>query len=457
MEFLVLGGGKEIGANSYLLTLDGINLILDCGFHPKKRGLEKLPDFSLLDEKRIDSIIVTHSHIDHLGALPIIMRKYPYSGVLMPEGSRRLAQIMLEDSVYVMERENKSTGSDILYTNDEIKIILNYIIGTEFKKEYKVFSTREFDSSYLNMEFFESGHILGSGSVLIRGYEKNVFYTGDLCLHNQNIIKEGELPEEPVDILIMEGTYGYSADSGKLSRRKEIKSFGKKIRGVLENDGSVLIPAFALGRTQEIIAVINELMSEKRIPLVPVYYGGMGTEISAIYDECDGIYSKVKKEFRISELPLRIYNHEKILKGNYMEFPSIIIAPSGMMIENTPSYVLAEPFLTNPKNGVFFVGYCDPDTPSYVVSNAKKGDVIELNSNSHSILIKSEVDKFDFSAHAHGRELINLVEKLDPEDIILVHGDLQSLIKLKNIINDIFPDKRVIIPEIGVNYSFNKN
>ena len=457
MEFLVLGGGKEIGANSYLLSVDGINLILDCGFHPKKRGLDKLPDFSLLNEKRIDSVVVTHSHIDHLGALPIIMRKYPFSRVLMPEGSRRLAQIMLEDSVYVMEKENKSDGSDILYTNDEIEIILNYITGTEFKKEYKVFSTREFDSSYLNIKFYESGHILGSGSVMIKGYEKNVFYTGDLCLHNQNIIREGELPEEPVDILIMEGTYGHSANSGKLSRRKEIKSFGKKIRAVLEGNGSVLIPAFALGRTQEVIAILNELMSEKRIPLVPIYYGGMSTEISAIYDECDSICSKVKKDFKITKLPLRIYNPERILKGNYMEFPSIIIAVSGMMIENTPSFNLAEPFLTNPKNGVFFVGYCDPDTPSYIVSNAKKGDVIELDSNSHSILINSEVDKFDLSAHAHGRELINVVERLDPEYIILVHGDTESLINLKNIINDLFPDKKVTIPEIGVKYNFNKS
>ena len=455
MEFLALGGGKEIGSNSYLLSIEGINLILDCGFHPKKRGIEKLPDFSLIEEERIDSILVTHSHVDHLGALPIILRKYPYAKALMPEGSRRLAALMLEDSVTVMEKENKQTGSEILYTREEIKMILNFIIGADFNKEYKIYTTREFDPSFVNIEFFEAGHIFGSGSIFIRANGKKVYYTGDICLHDQNILKKGNLPREPVDVLILEGTYGHSADYGKYSRRKEIKSFGKKVRTVLERDGSVLIPAFALGRTQEVIAIINELMAEKRIPLVPVYYGGMGTEISEIYDDSNGICSKTKPDFKISELPLRKYNQNNVLKGNYMVFPSIVIAPSGMLKENTPSFNLAEAFLSNPKNGVFFVGYCDPDTPAYKVSNSKKGDVIELNSESQSLLIKSEVEEFDFSAHAYGKELINVVDTLDPEKVILVHGDIESLLKLKILIMESHPDKEVIIPEIGIRYFLN--
>jgi Cft2 family RNA processing exonuclease len=373
----------------------------------------------------------------------------------MPEGSRRLASLMLEDSVTVMEKENKQSGAEILYTSEEIKMILNFIIGADFNKEYKIYTTREFDPSFVNIEFFEAGHIFGSGSVFIRGNGKKVYYTGDVCFHNQNILKKGNLPREPVDVLILEGTYGHSADYGKSSRRKEIKSFGKKLRTVLERDGSVLIPAFALGRTQEVIAIISELMSEKRIPLVPVYYGGMGTEISEIYDNSDGVCSKTKPDFKISDLSLRKYNRNSVRKGNYMMFPSIVIAPSGMMIPNTPAFKLAEPFLTNPKNGVFFVGYCDPDTPSYTVSNAQKGDVIELNSESQSLLIKSDVEKFDFSAHAYGKELINVVDTLDPEKTILVHGDIESLLKLKTLIKEIHPEKEVIIPEIGIKYFLN--
>jgi len=455
MEFLALGGGPEIGANSYFLTVDGVNIVLDAGFHPRKKGIEKLPDFSLLSGKRVDSVLISHSHVDHIAALPVLLRQFPYCKVLMTEGSRRLASLVLRDSANIMEKDKEREGTEILYTKDEVKMILNFIIGVEYKKEYKIFSTQEFDSSKVRVEFFESGHILGASAILIKGYDKNIFYTGDICLHNQNVMKAGEIPKEDVDILILEGTYGGDRNSVKNSRRKEIKSFGKKIRTVLERNGSILIPAFAIGRSQEILAIVTDLMEEGRIPPAPIYYGGMCIEVSKIYDISKNTCNNIDKYFRISDIQLREFDSDKLLEGPYMQFPSIVIAPSGMLIETTPSYILAEEFLTNPKHGIFFVGYCDPETPSYLVSNSNKGDVIELNNDSESILIKSDIEKFDFSAHSNKNELLNIVESLNPKKIILVHGDIDSLVNLKNLIEEKYPEKQIIIPQLGISYELN--
>ena len=250
------------------------------------------------------------------------------------------------------------------------------------------------------------------------------------------------LPARKIDLLITETTYG-ATDSSRLNTwDKEIERFAASTNKVLNNGGSVLIPVFALGKTQEMLATIWLMMQKNKITKVDIYTGGLGNKINRIYDYNRYVVNRNEKELVLHDILQKdlkeLQDFDELFK-----YPSIVLASSGMMIESTNSFVLAKQFIRKKDSAIFTVGYMDPSTPGYIIANAKKGNKIQLNENDRKIEIKCDIRNFRFSAHSKREELLSLVDILQPDNVILIHGDTNAIDWMGASILKNYPRKKV--------------
>ncbi len=412
--------GSEIGSNCYIVGMDGADFVLDCGLHPKKEGKEALPDLSLL-ENPPQALLISHSHVDHCGAAPCLVREYQDLECYTTEPNVRLMDRMLHNSVSVMgllALEQGISGYP-LYSHMEVEHLIHRTYGLDFEHRFHLPG-----DCPVEVSFHPSGHVLGSASILMRFPGHTLYYTGDVCVAQQELMAGLSLPSEPIDTLIIESTRGGQEDGQHISFSREVNRFAKEIAKVLNADGVVLVPSFALGRTQEVLNIIARLMETGRIPKVPVYASGLGR---AVYE----LYSKFS-HFLKPDASLRPLNHFKrvgdvwdhLVRRKLLKHPCIIVATSGMMIENTPSAMLAQDIVRNRRNGIFFVGYLDPDTLGYKLLHADVGERLRFETRGRDVPIElHNRQQFHFSAHANREDLCWLISKLQPRNVIFVHGD----------------------------------
>jgi cleavage and polyadenylation specificity factor subunit 3 len=422
LEFTVLGGGTEIGANCYVVSGAGTGIVLDCGLHPKKEGREALPDLSILTRPP-DVALVSHGHVDHCGAIPYLLRQFPGLFVYTTRPTVPIMDRMLHNSVSVMEMLERNQGVQgyPLYRHDDVSFALRRTAGLEMEHEFAL--THQ---SPVRAEFRSAGHVLGSACILLQFPGHTVFYTGDICLTHQELMHGHDLLEEEiqVDTLICESTRGAENSDSERRYEDEIERLAVECSKVLESGGAVLVPAFALGRNQEILNIIARLKRSRMIPRVPVYSSGLGRAIYEIYsDNLD--YLGPCADLRPLEEFQRVGNvWEPEAVDELLKEPCIIVATSGMMVENTPSALIAKEMVRSTRHGIFFVGYLDPDTLGYRLLNANTGDKMPFETPGRSVTIRlGNRQRFHFSAHAAREDLRRLVEHINPKNLVFVHGD----------------------------------
>lgn len=452
MEFVTLGRRTEIGASSHLLKVAGKSIILDAGMNPKGRGLESLPEYQRVPEGTVDAIVVTHAHQDHIGSLPVLTRREQEARVFMSEGTLRIGEMMLRNSVNVMtrQREEESLAELPLFTHR----------GVDFSKQMwsMIPANRQFtldgergrgDGHEPTVELYHAGHILGSSGVMVRGEGKSVFYTGDVNFDDQTIMQAAEFPEDGVDTLIMETTRGDSPSAEGFTRRKEEARFADAIDEAFERGGSVTIPVFALGKTQEVLAILWEFQKRGRFRNVPLYIGGLSTKITTAYD-------------RLAESPDRGHNSLQLLKEMspyVMSGPDahslalrdgcIFAISSGMMTENTLSNKFVRKVMPDPRQSLFFVGYSDPDSPAGKVRAASPGDEVLLDRRLPAVPLHCDVQEFNFSAHAPRERILEYAVRLRPKRIVLVHGDPPAVEWFRGQLREALPETEVVVPDPG--------
>lgn len=446
INFSVLGGGGEIGANSYLLSINDTNIVLDAGLHPRKKGSQSFPDYESIKDKTIEHLIITHAHTDHIGSLPYFLKFFPYAKIHTTKATLSLAEIMLNNTTRILKEEfdfefDKSLISN--YKEETLDIIPMIVKRYDYNE--KIFLTEN-----VSFEFFDAGHILGSASVLINAGGKKIFYTGDINLRNQSLIPQAELPSHKIDILITESTN--CASENYPDYKEETKRLASFINRVINKGGSVLIPSFALGKAQELLMRIYSLMKKNQIPHVPIYYSSMSKAVNDIYDDYNFTVNRIKKGFRLSEIDFTLLKREDNSKGDFYKKPSIIIATSGMMMPRTASYIIARQFLQRANFGIAVCGYCDPETPGYKIKNAKPYDRIYFNNYDNGIDVKCEIGNFRFSSHSRKEEIESIIDDLNPETIIIVHGDETAINALGSYAINKYPNKRIIAPELNREY-----
>ena len=452
MEFVSLNREIEIGANSYLIEVDGRRIVLDCGMHPKRRGHAAMPDYSLVSSGPLDAIVVTHAHQDHIGTLPVLTRDQQGTPVFMTEVTQRIGEIMLHNSVNVMTRQREDEG------------VMDYPLfthrGVEFSREMwrpvpvrKVFTLEgdkgEGNGTEPTLEFYHAGHILGSVGVMLRGEGRSVFYTGDVNFDRQTLMAPADFPTEGVDVLVMEATRGDSPQRPEWTRADEEERLETAIRAAFERGGSVTIPVFALGKTQEILTMLWEMRRRLSRDVIPIYIGGLSTKITTAYDAFAHSPDRTRPQ-------LQLLNEVApyVLSGNEVHTFSprrncIFALSSGMMTEHTLSNYWVRKILPDANQSLFFVGYSDPESPAGKVRAAKPGDLVELDPELPPVELRCHIEEFNFSAHASRESLLDYAVRLRPRKILLVHGDPPAVAWFERELSARLPETDVIIPHPG--------
>ncbi len=441
----VLGGGGEIGANCYQLGINGHGILLDSGTHPKKEGLGALPEYGILG-KAPDVCLISHGHQDHCGSLPYLLRQFPAVRTFATIPTARIMDRMLHNSVAVMGLIAKERGvaEYPLYEHEDVNYAMRSVTGRPFNEPFPLPIEAEVEVSFLR-----AGHVLGGASVLIKTRGHNVLYTGDFCEVDQELLPGCETlgRDLHVDTLVIEATHGATDETAINPYAEECYRLGEAITPVLNNGGAVLLPSFALGRTQEVLNIVSRLQEEGMIPPVPVYASGLGRAVYELYDRFTD-YLRDDADLRPLEQFHRIGNvWESAVVENLISKPCIIVATSGMMLRNTPSAMIAREMVRHTHHGIFFLGYLDPDTPGHALLHGRVGDRHFLALGKPGMECRlANIRRFSFSAHAHRKTLQQRIREIAPKNVVFVHGDADAIAWMRDNTNN---DFRCFSPHIG--------
>ncbi|MCX8091696.1 MAG: MBL fold metallo-hydrolase [Verrucomicrobiae bacterium] len=453
MRILNLNPDTDIGASAWLVELEGHRILLDAGMHPRRDGRAALPLFKLARGEEVDAIVISHCHHDHVGALPVAVRHFPRAHVLMTQLSYFLVERVLHNSVNVMTRQRDELGvrEYPLYSHDEVDEIAPRFQGFRFNREVEWAATHKLRAGLGSptLEFFDAGHTLGSAGILLRGRKETLFYTGDVCFHDQTLQRAARFEDVRAEVLILETTRGAREVPLGVTRETEVARLTGAIQQALRRKSSVLIPSFALGRTQEILALLALLMREGKLRPQPVYIGGLGRVFTEIYDlEAHRMHRRHPNLQLREALNLIVLEPEQV-RGMKLGGGRLFVLTAGMMNENTPAHDLAARMIGDPRQSIFFVGYADPDTPAGRLRAATAGEKFLFSPAVGELVRKCDVQEFDLTAHANREDLLDFVGRVSPRVVLLAHGGEAARHWFEEKIHRRYPRIKVIQPQPG--------
>ena len=421
MRLVDLNRKGGIGANSLFVEIGGVRLLIDSGLHPKFAGREALPDISPMGSAELDAIIITHCHLDHIGSLPVVMRAHPRAPVIMSVPSAMLISRMLHNSVNVMERqkEEQNLPEYPLFTHGEIETLEKRFVRLPFGQVKKLRS----GSEEIEIVLHPAGHIAGAAGVDILHKHRRIFFTGDVQFDAQRTLNGARFPHGKFDTIVMETTRGATERAEGKTRANEVTRLIETINKTIDRGGSILIPVFALGRHQELLTVLNDARGFGKLVKCPVYSGGLGMDIVDYFDEIAHktgalqFNRHVVRELGVKRPP------KNLIAGRDVSEKGIYLLSSGMIVENTPSYILASCIAGQARNTLAFVGYADPDTPGGKLLAAAHGSKFLFDAIDTVVKLNCQIERFELSGHADRDELLDFALRREPRAIVLTHGD----------------------------------
>ena len=421
MKLIDLNRDGGIGANSLFVQFGDLRVLIDCGLNPKKVGRAATPDLTPLRGAALDLIIITHCHLDHIGSLPVVMREHPNTPVIMTQGSRMLIERMLHNSANVMmrQKEEENIPDYPLFTHDEIDRIAGRLTGLPMGHAKRFRGARD----EIEIILHHAGHVAGAAGVEIRYKHRAVFFTGDVLFENQRTLTGAKFPAGHFDTLVIETTRGITERPAGKERVHEVARLVSSINDTIQRGGSFLLPVFALGRMQEILAIVHDARKFGRLVDCPIYASGLGMDLADYFDEITRKTQTLQfnrgiiKDLKIKPTP------RKLVPGQDPQQRALYIVSSGMMVERTPSYTLASGLLGHARNTIGFVGYCDPDTPGGQLLASHPGDEFLFAAANVKAKVKAHVERFELSGHADREELLEFAVQTEARSIVLTHGD----------------------------------
>jgi KH/beta-lactamase-domain protein len=436
IRLTAFGGFKEVGRQSMFLQTSESNILIECGVNvgtPSKAYPRlDMPEFNL-DE--LDAVIITHAHLDHCGMVPFLF-KYGYRGpVYMTAPTLNLATLLQLDYLDVAEREGKLRP----YRDRDVKeailhtVTLNYGEVTDIAPDVR-------------LTLHNAGHILGSAIVHLHigDGQYNLAYTGDFKFGRTRLLEPATFTFPRLETLIVESTYGHPTD--KMPPRQEVeRKFASTIKRTVERGGKVLIPVLAVGRAQEIMLVLEDLVTKKRIPKIPVYIEGMIAQATAIHTTHPEALSKKIREMIfhqginpfLNEIFVQVDSHEQreeIVEGE----PCVIMATSGMLAGG-PSVEYFRLLAPDEKNTLCFVSYQSPQT---LGSRIQKGwkEIPMRNRDGKQVIVpvNLEISTVEgFSGHSDRKQILNFVKRVNPapERVLTCHGEATKCLNLASTIH----------------------
>ena len=466
MKIKFLGAAREVTGSKHLITTEnGKKIILDCGmFQGKGLETDKMNRDLGFDPEEIDHIILTHAHIDHSGLIPY-MYKQGFSGsVVCTSATRDLCSIMLADSGHIQEHDayyfNKKQERkglppiEPIYTRMDAVRCMSLFIGVSYDRKFRI-------DDNIKVKFTHTGHMLGGGVANIEITEgdkvHNVAYTGDIGRPvNRILITPKPFPQ--ADILITESTYGDRLHEDRADAERELLRIIHNT--CIEKKGKLIIPAFSIGRTQDIVYTLNNFYNEEKLPRINIYVDSPlainATDIFRLHPECFNkeiieLMETDPDPFGFNSL-YYVKKAEESKKLNDMKEPMIIISASGMMEAGRVKHHLANN-ISDPANTVLAVGYCEPRTLGARLLRGEK----DISIHGHRYTVRADIERIDsYSGHGDYEEMADFLSCQDPSKIkqsFLVHGEIDVQEKYRTYLQG----KRfsnISIPEQGDEYEF---
>lgn len=452
MNISFYGAAGTTTGSRHLIEINGKRILLDCGLYQGHR--EEAYDINkhfAFEPSQLDAVILSHAHIDHSGNLPHLTRRGYRGNIFATPATRDLCQIMLADSARIQEsdlayanrkRERKGLPAfHPLYTEIDAEKCLRQFVTFDYHRPMMV-------ADGVTVTFIDAGHILGSAQVILdlhefsTGLKRRLLFSGDIGRGTNDILRDPEYAEN-IDAIIMESTYGGREHEPNTDTREALCRI---LNEALQKHGKVIIPAFAVERTQQLLVVLHELFSENRIPDVPVYVDSplaiSATEVFRLHPECFNadVYEKLFEKgnpFGFDNLTMvRQARDSKRLNG--LEGPFIIIAASGMCEAGRVLHHLKNN-VADPATTVLFVGYCAEHTLGWKLRSGHR----EVNIFGEPHRVRASIEILDsLSGHADHSELLDWFSRTtgSRSHVWLVHGEPDRSAALAAAMREKFPE-----------------
>jgi metallo-beta-lactamase family protein len=459
MKIQFYGAARHVTGSKHLITTQkGTKILLDCGLFQGINTSELNLQFGF-DPKEIDILVLSHAHIDHTGLVPRLVKKGFKGDIYATHATKDLCDIMLYDSAYIQEKDlervnerRKKRGEpllELLYGEEDVKNALALFKTVDYHTPF-------FLEQGVKAEYYDTGHILGSAGIYLTFEEtegtKTLFFTGDVGRPNDKILRSPEAFPQ-ADYIICESTYGDRLHEPEIDMKAHLLQIVHDTCVIRR--GKLIIPAFAVDRTQELIYALDQLESEGRLPKLQVYVDSplsvKATMVMKRNENCFNpeILNYIKHDgdaFGFDNLHyISEVNQSKAL-NSYKE-PCIIISASGMAEAGRIKHHIANN-VENPHNTILLVGYCSPESLGAALK--AQPEHVKIFGEVHRVNARIEVMD-SFSAHADYSELINYLGCQDASKVktlFLVHGELPTQLAFKNRLS-LAGFKNILIPAQG--------
>ena len=431
MEITFAGAAREVTGSCHIVQVNGKHILLDCGLFQGRRQEAQSKNLRLpMDVSRIDAVVLSHAHIDHAGRIPLLVREGYRGTVWCTAATRDLAVVMLADSAHIQEKDaeflarHRKDAVTPLYSMVDATRAADLMAGVPYHKTFDV-------TTGVRVTFVDAGHILGSASVILdveeAGRSQRLVFSGDVGRKGLPIIRDPE-PPQGADVVIMESTYG---DRDHVPYASARDALARIVTETASRGGRILIPAFAVGRVQEIVYDLHSLALAGAIPAIPIYIDSpLAIEATTvfethpeIFDRTEDFVQRVQTLFRFQQARYtRLPEESKAL--NSAVGPMVIIAPSGMAEAGRIVHHL-KIGAPNPRNTSLIVGFQAEHTLGRRI--VERQPVLKIHGD--DIPLRARVEVLDgYSAHADRTELktwLDAVRKTSPamRGVYLVHGE----------------------------------
>jgi len=457
MRIHFLGATRTTTGSMYLLEVNQQRILMECGLFQGRRdeSMERNRSFPF-DVTKLDAVVLSHAHIDHCGNLPNLCKQGYGGNIYCTFATRDLAAIMLEDSaeiqkddaIFVSKQRAKKGQPPVepLYSAIDAEKAVRQFVGLNYDRPMPV-------ANGVTITFRDAGHILGAAQIVLdiqeSGRKFRYLFSGDIGRGDDDILRDPE-PVENVDFLQIEATYGGRDHSPKIDAKAELK---RLVSDTLAAKGKVIIPAFSIGRTQQIVYVFHQLTLAGELPAVPMYVDSPlsvnATEVHRLHPECfnEGIYKFLREKanpFGMENLTyIREVAHSK--KLNELKDAAIIISASGMAEAGRIRHHLKNN-IGDPKNLILFVGYCAEHTLGAQI--LARRNPVNIFGEPHEV--RARIASIDaFSGHADRTELQAYVNRLtgNIKKISVIHGEESQCLAFAERLRAIKPKAHVVVPD----------
>jgi uncharacterized protein len=430
-----LGAGREVGRSCFLLQTPESKVMLDCGINVASTDNQfpylEAPEFNIQD---LDAVIITHPHIDHVGLVPYLYKMGYRGPVYCTAPTRDIGALLCLDAIGVSEKE----GNGATYNSSDVKEFVKHTVCLDYEEVTDI-------TPDIRITLYDAGHNLGSAMahIHIGNGLHNFLYTGDFNYETSNLLAAAATKFPRLESVMLESTYG-SKRAPQTTRKEAEDHLVKVITDTMKRKGKVLMPVLGVGRSQEIMVILDKLVREKKIPKVPVYLQGMVWDVTAIHTAYPDFFNaKMRKQIFqedynpfMSEIFSKVSGRKEMKEVIEGAGPYIIMATSGMLTGGASVTYFRE-LADNPKNSIVLTSYQGPGSIGRRLEDGERDIGFMEGQKQDIVKVLAEVHTIKgFSGHSGYNQIYDWVQNLDPrpKKAIIIHGESRIALELASAI-----------------------